>query len=63
MQDIDTERQEMVNDPKLRSLILPDYPMDWLDFYFCDSFGTPLDYEDIIERLEQGKNLIRFGYR
>jgi len=54
---------EISQDKTLRSICFPEEPMLWCDFYFCDSFWTPQDYEEILEWIENGGNLIWFWYR
>jgi hypothetical protein len=54
---------EIMEDKKLRSIVLAEDTMFWLDFYFTDEFGTPLVYKEILDWIDKGGNLIWFGYR
>ena len=53
----------MIQDRKLRSIMVAEDTMFWLDFYFTDAFGTPESYQDIIDWIDSWGNIIWFWYR
>ena len=60
MDNLDELLDKILQDKQLRAECLPDMPNFWCDFYFPENFKTPDDYEEIIDWIENGGNLIRF---
>lgn len=63
MDNLDELLDKILQDKQLRAECLPELPSFWCDFYFPEDFKTPDDYEEIIDWIDNGGNLIWFWYR